>query len=121
MSERYPHDVCPKCGAPSVPFEGVPDQSLRGCLVCSHEWFEDLTRPATRPATSPATQQRHPRYIRLDALLNDVVTLIRQIEPEETAAEGMDKPISEWAAKASTEIMLAANRYDAHGCILCRS
>ena len=30
--EHYEHDDCPKCGKPSVPYEGVPDQTLRGCF-----------------------------------------------------------------------------------------
>lgn len=45
--ERFPHDVCPECGTPSVPLEKVPDQSLRGCPKCGEEWFEDLTKPPT--------------------------------------------------------------------------
>lgn len=45
LLERFPHDQCPKCGAASVPFEGIPDQSLRGCPECEHSWFEDLNKP----------------------------------------------------------------------------
>lgn len=41
-AERFEHDVCPECGCSSVPWERVPDQSLRYCPHCSHEWFEDL-------------------------------------------------------------------------------
>lgn len=43
--EAFPHDNCPKCGTPSVPGEKVPDQSLRYCVSCEHQWFEDLDRP----------------------------------------------------------------------------
>lgn len=47
--EAFQHDVCPKCGCASLPFEGVPDQALRGCPRCLHEWFEDLnSAPITR-------------------------------------------------------------------------
>jgi Zn-finger nucleic acid-binding protein len=48
LKEAFPHDVCPECGAASVPVEKVPDQSFRGCPQCSHTWVEDLDRPATR-------------------------------------------------------------------------
>lgn len=49
--EHFEHDACPGCGRPSVPLEGVPDQSGHGCGVCGREWFEDLNRPAmTRKA-----------------------------------------------------------------------
>ena len=47
VREYFAHDVCPGCGKPSIPLEGVPDQSGRYCGVCGHEWFEDLSRPAT--------------------------------------------------------------------------
>ena len=43
--EHFEHDVCPKCGGPSVPFEGVADQAFRGCRSCDHEWFENLNEP----------------------------------------------------------------------------
>lgn len=45
--EDFEHDVCPKCGEPSLPAEGVRDQSLCVCSNewCLHEFFEDLTRP----------------------------------------------------------------------------
>jgi hypothetical protein len=45
VKEYFPHDVCPGCGKPSVPLEGVPDQSGRGCGQCGREWFEDMSRP----------------------------------------------------------------------------
>jgi hypothetical protein len=44
--EHFPHDVCPGCGKPSIPLEGVPDQTGRGCGQCGREWFEDLSKPA---------------------------------------------------------------------------
>ena len=44
--EHFPHDVCPGCGKPSIPLEGVPDQTGRGCGQCGLEWFEDLSKPA---------------------------------------------------------------------------
>ena len=47
VKEHFPHDVCPGCGKPSVPLEGVPDQTGRGCGQCGREWVEDLSRPAT--------------------------------------------------------------------------
>lgn len=43
--EHHQHDVCPRCGTPSVPFDGVPDQALRGCEKCDHEWVENLDEP----------------------------------------------------------------------------
>lgn len=43
--ERFTHDVCPNCSTPSVPAEGVPDQTLRGCPKCGHGWSEDLGSP----------------------------------------------------------------------------
>ena len=46
IKEYFPHDICPGCGKPSVPLEGVPDQSGRGCGQCGREWFEDMSRPA---------------------------------------------------------------------------
>ncbi|MGB9407634.1 MAG: hypothetical protein WCA89_08860 [Terracidiphilus sp.] len=45
--EHFPHDVCPGCSKPSIPLEGVPDQSGRGCGACGRERFEDLSKPAT--------------------------------------------------------------------------
>jgi hypothetical protein len=47
-SERFEHDVCPKCGAESQPAEDVPDQSFRDCPNCCHQWFEDLENPPHR-------------------------------------------------------------------------
>jgi len=47
IKEYFPHDICPGCSKPSIPLEGVPDQSGRGCCQCGREWFEDLSRPAT--------------------------------------------------------------------------
>lgn len=47
MAEQFKHDVCPKCGADSVPAEHVPDQTLRGCPSCGETWFEDLSQPPT--------------------------------------------------------------------------
>lgn len=38
--DNFPHEPCPDCGNPSVPAEGVPDQALRGCLVCDNVWYE---------------------------------------------------------------------------------
>lgn len=55
VQENYEHDDCPECGTPSVPFEGVPDQSFRGCEKCGHEWFEDLTAPPHRAKEPQAT------------------------------------------------------------------
>ena len=55
VNENYEHDDCPKCGTPSVPYEGVPDQSFRGCENCGHEWFEDLTLPPYKADKQPAT------------------------------------------------------------------
>jgi hypothetical protein len=46
--EHFAHDVCPGCGNPSTPLEGVPDQSGRGCGQCGREWFEDLGLPAMK-------------------------------------------------------------------------
>lgn len=43
-TEHYDHDDCPACGCPSVPFEGVQDQALRGCPRCNHEWWEQFDR-----------------------------------------------------------------------------
>ena len=43
--EHFPHDVCPKCATPSRPGENVPDQTLRYCPKCLHEWFENLDAP----------------------------------------------------------------------------
>lgn len=45
MMEHFDHDDCPECGTPSVPFEGVPDQQLRGCPNCEYEWWEDFSLP----------------------------------------------------------------------------
>ena len=45
MKEHFEHDDCCKCGIPSVPAEGVPDQTLRGCTKCGDVWFEDLGEP----------------------------------------------------------------------------
>lgn len=57
--EHYPHDICPKCGSVSVPYEGVPDQSLRGCPECKHTWSEDLDRPAiTQWSDKPKTTKQ---------------------------------------------------------------
>ena len=54
VKEYFPHDVCPGCGKPSVPLEGVPDQTGRGCGQCGREWFEDMSRPAaTEPENKP--------------------------------------------------------------------
>ena len=50
-SEHFSHDICPRCGAASVPLENVPDQSGRGCPACGSEWFEDLSQAPTK--TSP--------------------------------------------------------------------
>lgn len=47
IPEKHFHDVCPKCGSPSVPAEKVPDQTLRGCLKCLETFTEDLDRPAS--------------------------------------------------------------------------
>lgn len=44
-AEHFAHDVCPECGAASAPFERVPDQALRGCEHCGHQWHEDLDGP----------------------------------------------------------------------------
>ena len=49
IKEHFPHDVCPECGAASVPLEGVPDQSGRGCPMCEMEWFEDLSKTPAKP------------------------------------------------------------------------
>lgn len=48
MKEQFPHDVCPLCGWDTIPAEGVPDQTLRRCKSCSHDFFEDMNRPATK-------------------------------------------------------------------------
>lgn len=45
MHERYDHDDCRECGHVSLPAESVPDQSLRYCPKCGHEWQEDLRKP----------------------------------------------------------------------------
>ena len=50
IKEHFPHDFCPECGKLSIPLEGVPDQSGRGCGQCGREWFEDLSRPAAGPS-----------------------------------------------------------------------
>ncbi len=46
VAEKFPHDVCPKCRAASVPAEAVPDQALRGCRECGNVWTENLNQPA---------------------------------------------------------------------------
>ena len=51
MWEYFAHDVCPGCGRASLPLEGVPDQSGRGCGQCGREWVEDLDRPARTAAS----------------------------------------------------------------------
>ncbi len=43
--EHFDHDDCPECGTPSVPAEGVPDQTFRACPKCHHTWAEDLSSP----------------------------------------------------------------------------
>lgn len=53
IAEHFPHDVCPECGSSSVPVEGVPDQTLRGCPKCHHTWTESLSRPATKAKHTP--------------------------------------------------------------------
>jgi hypothetical protein len=45
VKEHFHHDDCPKCGTMSVPFEGVPDQALRSCPKCEHQWVENLDEP----------------------------------------------------------------------------
>lgn len=45
VQEHFEHDDCPKCGTKSVPYERVPDQALRGCPKCEHQWWEDFERP----------------------------------------------------------------------------
>lgn len=60
-TEHYEHDDCPLCGTPSVPFEGVSDQSLRGCPNpwCLHGWREDLTaKPKRRPQLTGDDRRR---------------------------------------------------------------
>ena len=47
------HDDCPKCGTPSTPGEGVPDQALRGCPNCGETWFEDPEQAPRKGAWRP--------------------------------------------------------------------
>lgn len=57
--EQVEHDDCPNCGTPSIPAEGVPDQSLRGCEDCGEMWFEDLNEPP-RKAVKKARRKLSP-------------------------------------------------------------
>jgi predicted nucleic acid-binding Zn-ribbon protein len=52
-NEEFEHDDCPKCGTPSVPFEGVPNQSLRGCPNCGHDWWENLNELPKKGVWNP--------------------------------------------------------------------
>lgn len=38
--EYFPHESCPKCDAPSEPFDGLRDQRDRHCPACKHRWWE---------------------------------------------------------------------------------
>lgn len=59
VAEHLPHDECHKCGQASVPAEGVPDQTLRGCPQCEDTWLEDLNAPPYRkPKTSPTKGEK---------------------------------------------------------------
>ena len=53
LTEHFQHDICPGCGKPSIPLEGTPDQSRRGCGQCGREWFEDLSKAPTRATAKP--------------------------------------------------------------------
>ena len=54
--EQFKHDVCPECGQPSTPAEGVLDQALRSCL-CGNTWLENLEQPVrTEPIVNVREQ-----------------------------------------------------------------
>jgi hypothetical protein len=63
VTEHFEHDTCPGCGKPSIPLEGVPDQSGRGCGQCGREWVEDLSRPARTGSTVTAIDDFTKAYI----------------------------------------------------------
>ena len=39
--ETCRHERCRQCGSPSVPLEGLADQSLRECPGCGEAWYEE--------------------------------------------------------------------------------
>jgi predicted nucleic acid-binding Zn-ribbon protein len=59
--EVFPHDGCPECGHPSVPYEGVPDQQLRGCPKCENVWFENLDEPPISARPNPKDSRERSR------------------------------------------------------------